>query len=301
MPPVILALLPDVLLLITGGFLRRTVPVAGWQGIDKLNFHLLFPALIFVSALRSPPSMADLAVMGPGVWAAMLFACGLAWLVRGLGPVKYLDFAGMWQTAWRFNTAIAIVAVQALPVEYRGLMSIAIGLGVPLANILAVSALSMGQGLGWARLIRHVLLNPFLIASVAGVSFSMLQIQLPELMMQAVTKLAQAAVPMALLSIGASVNWRAIARMDRFEAVLNAIKLIILPGTVLACATLLGLDPGPRMVLTLFAALPTASASHVLASVYGADRDRVATLIAQSTLLGCVTLPLWLVALVAHM
>ncbi|WP_407695275.1 hypothetical protein [Sinorhizobium saheli] len=36
----------------------------------------------------------------------------------------------------------------------------------------------------------------------------MLQIQVPELVMQAVTKLAQAAVPVALLSIGASVNWR---------------------------------------------------------------------------------------------
>jgi predicted permease len=81
-----LSLLPDLLLLITGGALRRTVPAAGWQGIDKLNFHLLFPALIFVSALRSPPSSADLLVMGPGVSAGMLFACGLAWLLRGLGP-----------------------------------------------------------------------------------------------------------------------------------------------------------------------------------------------------------------------
>ena len=203
----------------------------------------------------------------------------------------------MWQTAWRFNTALAIVAVQALPTEFRGLMSIAIGLAVPVANILAVSALSRGHETSWAKTLRQVLLNPFLIASVTGVSLSVLQIQLPELVMQAVTKLAQAAVPVALLSIGASVNWRAITRMDRFEAVLNVIKLVVLPAATLLGATLLGVGPGPRMVLTLFAALPTASAAHVLASVYGADRERVATLIAQSTLLGCVTLPLWLMVL----
>ena len=298
MPTVVLALMPDFLLLITGRLLRHTLPATGWQGIDKLNFHLLFPALIFVSALRSPPSTADLAVMGLGVWAGMLFACGLAWFLRGLGPEKYLDFAGMWQTAWRFNTALAIVAVQALPTEFRGLMSIAIGLAVPVANILAVSALSRGHETSWAKTLRQVLLNPFLIASVTGVSLSVLQIQLPELVMQAVTKLAQAAVPVALLSIGASVNWRAIARMDRFEAALNAVKLIVLPGATLLGATLLGLGPGPRTVLTLFAALPTASAAHVLASVYGADRERVATLIAQSTLLGCVSLPLWLMVVV---
>ena len=298
MPPVILALLPDFLLLLIGALVRRTLPAPGWQGIDKLNFHLLFPALIFASALRSPPSTADLSVMGLGAWAGMLLACGLGWLLRGLGPEKFVDFAGMWQTAWRFNTALAIVAVQALPVEYRGLMSIAIGLAVPVANILAVSALSRGQEMSWAKTVRQVLLNPFLIASVAGVSLSVLQIELPEPAMQAVTKLAQAAVPVALLSIGASVNWRAIARMDRFEAALNAIKLIVLPGATLLGATLLGLGPGPRTVLTLFAALPTASAAHVLASVYGADRERVATLIAQSTLLGCVSLPLWLMVVV---
>lgn len=298
MPPVLLALLPDFLLLVTGGFLRRTLPAPGWQGIDKLNFCLLFPALIFVSALSSPPSMADLTVMGLGVWAGMLFACALAWALRGLGPSSFLDFAGMWQTVWRFNTAIAIVAVQALPVEYRGLMSIAIGLAVPVANIMAISALSRGHVMSWAKTLRQVLSNPFLIASVAGLSFSLLQIRPPEMVMGAVIKLAQAAIPLALLSIGASVNWRALALMDRFEVALNAIKLIVLPGATFLGATLLGVGPGPRIVLTLFAALPTASAAHVLASVYGADRERVATLIAQSTLLGCVTLPAWLMVLV---
>ena len=298
MPPVVLALLPDFLLLFLGGALRRTLPAAAWQGIDKLNFSLLFPALIFTSALQSPPAASELTVMGLGVWAGMLFACGLAWLARGLGPSSFLNFAGLWQTAWRFNAAIAIVAAQALPAEYRGLMSVAIGLAVPVANIMAVSALSRGAAASWAATGRQVLLNPFLIASVAGVTLSVLQLEPPAPAIEAANKLAQAAIPIALLSIGASVDWRALIGMDRFEAALNAIKLVVLPGATFAGATLLGVAPGPRMALTLFAALPTASAAHVLASVYGADREKVATLIAQSTLLGCVTLPLWLSALV---
>lgn len=297
MAAIILALLPDFLLLIVGGFLRRAVPAAAWQGVDKLNFYALFPSLIFASALRAAPSTADLAVMGLGVWAGMLLACGLAWFARGLGPEKFLDFAGMWQTAWRFNTALAMVAVQVLPVRDRGLMSVAIGLAVPLANILAISALSRGSALGLAKTVRQVLSNPFLIASIAGISLSVLHIRPPDVAMEAVDKLSQAAIPMALLSIGSAVNWRALVRMDRFEAALNAIKLVVLPTATLAATTLLGVPPGPRLTLTVFAALPTASAAHVLASVYGADRERVATLIAQSTLIGCVTLPLWLMAL----
>lgn len=298
MSPVILTLIPDFLLMVTGSLMRRALPAAGWQGIDRLNFQLLFPALIFISALRNQPSFADLTIMGLGAWAGMFFACGLGWLVRSLGPERFVDFAGMWQAAWRFNTALAIVAAQTLPAEYRGLMAICIGMAVPMANVLAISALSRGQASGWATTLRQVLTNPFLIASLAGVLCSMLQIRPPEIALAALTKLAQAAVPVALLSIGAAVSWRMLARIRLFEAAICAIKLVILPAATWLAANLLGIGEGPTMVLTVFAALPTASAAHVLASVYGADRERVATLIVQSTVLGCVTLPLWLLFLV---
>ncbi len=277
-----------------GGALRHHLAPAIWQAVDKLNFVLLFPALIFISALRSPASIADLSIMGVGVWAGMFFACALGWTVRRWGPERFLDFAGMWQTTWRFNTAIAIVAAQALPEQHQGLMSIAIGLAVPIANILAISALAREQRPNWQQLIRQVLGNPFLIASVAGVVLSMLAVELPDPALLAVGKLAGAAVPLALLSIGASVNWKALICMDRFEIALNAIKLIILPAATWVMADILDVADGPKLVLTIFAALPTASAAHILASVYGADRERVATVIAQSTLLGCITLPTWL-------
>lgn len=292
---VLLSLLPDLLLLLTGGVLKRTLPLATWQGLDRLNFYVLFPALIFVSALSSPPASADLVVMGVGVWGIMLLACVLGWLARRWGPQKFVDFAGMWQTAWRFNTAFAMVMVQALPAEYRGLMSIAVGLAVPVANILAVLALTRGQRLSLAKTVQQLLTNPFLLASVLGISMALLALQLPEPLMAALTKLAIAAVPLALLSIGAAVNWRALLKIRRFELALHGIKLVILPFTMLYLTLYFAVAPGPAMVLILFSALPTASAAHVLASVYGAQREPVANLIAQSTLIGCVLLPCWIV------
>ena len=54
---------------------------------------------------------------------------------------------------------------------------------------------------------------------------------------------------------------------------------------------------GYRTVLVIFAALPSAAAAHVLASVFGADREAVATLIAQTMFIGCFTLPVWLMVL----
>lgn len=294
---VLLALLPDFLVLLAGRVLRKILPPAGWQALDSLNFYLLFPALIFISALGAPPAAKELLILAPGIWGIMLFACWLGWLLRSWGPARFLDFAALWQTAWRFNTALAMVMVQALPPEHRALMSIAIGLAVPVANILAVTALSRGQSVGLRKTLKLVLSNPFLLASLAGLVCSVLAVSIPEVLLSALRKLAQAAIPLALLSIGAAMQWQALWQLERFQLALNSIKLIVMPALMLLCCYLLAVPAGPAMVLVLFAALPTASAAHVLASVYGAARQPVATLIAQSTLLGCLSLPLWLLLL----
>ncbi|MCB5226687.1 AEC family transporter [Alishewanella sp. 16-MA] len=294
MAPFWLTLLPDVILLCGGALFRRRLPLAGWQAIDTLNYYLLFPALILLSTLRSSPAWADLLVMGTGVWSAILFACLLGGMLRRVGPERFVDFAGLWQTAWRFNTAVALALVQVFPIEYRGLMSIAVGLAVPLANILAVSALARGQQRGRWHWMRQLLTNPFLLASVTGITLSLSGIVLPELLMQLLQKLAQAAIPLALLSIGAAINWQVLTQLTRINLALNSIKLLILPACMLLATQWLGVATAPSAVLVLFAALPTASAAHVLAAVFGADRSLVATLIAQSTLLACFTIPLWL-------
>ena len=291
---ILLALLPDFSVIVLGGVLRVTLSPDAWKAIVRVNFQVRFPAVIFTAALSKAPDAGDVLVVGVGVWLIIGLGFCLAWPLRRLGPERFLDFAGLWQTAWRFNTALAFVAVQTLPETHRALMSIAIGMAVPLANVLAIGALSRGHALSLSKMIRQIVTNPFFVASVAGMTLSMLRVEINPLMLKPVRMLATAAVPIALLSIGASLNWRALARVDRFSAALNAIKLVILPATTWALATAIGVDPVRTAVLTLFAALPTASAAHVLASVFGADREAVATLIAQSTLIGCVSLPLWL-------
>jgi hypothetical protein len=109
--------------------------------------------------------------------------------------------------------------------------------------------------------------------------------------------LAKAAIPIALLSIGATMNWQALGRLDRFNGFICATGLVISPALTFAACILLSAPAPLAAVLILFSALPTASAAHVLAAGFGADRTLAATLIAQSTLLSAVTLPLWILAI----
>ncbi|QUS35282.1 AEC family transporter [Falsirhodobacter algicola] len=296
---VFLALLPDLLLILIGVLLRNVSGLgeAGWKAIDTLNFRVLFPALIFFAASGAIFTLHDLTAIGLGVWLIMALGCGLAWLFRPFGPQRFLDFAGLWQTAWRFNSAIALVATNALSAEIRSMMAVAIGTAVPVANIMAISALSRGNALSLAQTVKQVLSNPFFLASIGGILLSSSGLMPPPQIMEVPQRLAEAAIPLALLSIGASLDGRALARMNLFLGVLNGIKLLALPGITLIVARLAGLPAAQTSTLVIFAALPTASAAHILASVFGADRAAVATMIAQSTLLGCITLPLWLALL----
>lgn len=291
---VFLGLLPSFLLVGLGGLVRGRLSDNAWQGLDRLNFEILFPALLFVAASARPIGLRDVAVMGPAVWAVLMAGLVLGWLARPIGPARFLDFAGGWQVSWRFNTAIGLVAVTLLSRGSVAEMAVAVGLAVPVANLFAVAALSRGGAMSAGATLRKVALNPFLLASLSGVIFGLMGWQLPAPVLAPLEMLARAAIPVALLSIGATMNWSALARLDRFNGVICVIKLLILPALALGAGLMLGLDPAIGTVLVLFAALPTASAAHVLASGFGADRELVATLIAQTTLLSAISLPVWI-------
>lgn len=287
-------LLPSFLLVGLGGLVRRRLSESAWIGLDRLNFEILFPALLFSAAAARPMDLALVATIGPAVWAILALGLVAGYAARRFGPERFLDFAGAWQTSWRFNTAMGFVVVGTLSGPDTAMMAVVAGMAVPVANVFAVGALSRGGKLSAGATLRRIALNPFLLASLAGVAVGLSGWQPPALMMAPLHMLAQAAIPVALVSIGATMDWRALTRLDAFSATLVGVKLLLLPATTLFICSAAGADPVLSAMLTAFAALPPATASHVLAAGFGADRRLVATVVAQGTILAAVTLPLWL-------
>ena len=290
---ILTALIPSFLLVGLGGLVRNRLSENAWTGLDRLNFDILFPALLFSATASRPIPLSQVAVVGLSVWGLLFAAMGLAYLCRSLGPERFIDFAGLWQCSWRFNTALGLVAATSLAPSATALMPIIVGMAVPMANILAVSALSRGNGLGLFKTIKTVAMNPFFLASFTGVLVGISGQTIPAPVMAPIDLLAAAAIPLALLSIGATMDWTALARLDRFRGLLSGIKLMAMPFMALIFGWLLSLSADHASALIIFAALPTASAAHVLAAGFGAQRRPVATMIAQSTLLSALTLPIW--------
>lgn len=268
-----------------------------WQGLDALAYYVLFPALIFSAAATSAVTLQEVGSLGVLVWSLLIAGCVIAWPLVRLSELSYTDFAGVWQTTWRFNSGLAFVVAQALPGDALATMAVIVGLAVPVANILAVLVLSHRSDDNLVARIKIVLRNPFFIASATGITASVLGAPLPEIPMQALSRIGSVAPVLILIVIGAALDWRMLLKLRIFDLGLHTVKLLILPAMAMALVTVAALSPYSAAAFIVFAALPTATAAPTLASQFGADKKRVATVTVQSTMLSLGTLPFWLLVI----
>jgi hypothetical protein len=292
-----LLLLPDFALIVIGFLVCRYTALGRplWDGVERLVYYLLFPALLFSAIVRQPLvlgealplALAAVLVTGSGIALALMLR---AWP----GMPAALHASGS-QVAFRFNSYIAFAAAERVA-GLPGLAAIAIvvALSVPLCNLAAVWSLARHGGQG---LLRELSRNPLILATVSGLVFNLLGLQLPELGTTTLQRMGAAALPLGLMAVGAGLRLGALREGPRLAGALLSIRHVLLPCVALAVVFALGLPPAQQAVVVAFAALPTASSAYVLAVRMGGNGPYVAGLVTVSTALGMLSLPLALTAL----
>lgn len=293
----LLLLLPDFLLILTGFLLCRYTrldrPV--WESAERLVYYLLFPALLFNSISRSvlqPAATIHLALGGLAVVGSGVLLAYALRLWRGVDAQTHASGA---QVAFRFNSFIGLALAERLQ-GAQGVTWVAllIAICVPLANVAAVWPLARHGGHGY---LRELARNPLILSTVAGLLANLLGLRLPEAAAISLQKIGLAALPLGLMAVGAGLRLGALKDSPKLAAALLAIRHLALPLLAFALAWALELAPGQRSILVAFAALPTASSAYVLAARMGGHASFVAGLVTVSTLLGMLTVPLWLMLL----
>ena len=293
-----LALLPDFALILLGYGLRRGMPLGDhfWPGLEKLVYFVLFPALLFNAITKTPLSFAAVPLIGVGA-AAMAGGMLLGLLARWLFPLTPISFASQFQCAFRFNAYIGLaVAAKLHGAAGIAAMGLLAGGMVPFANIAAVWMLARhGETSVWRELAK----NPLFLSTLLALVWNLAGLPVPAPLGQFLGRLAEAAIALGLLAVGAALKLRgALGNQGSggrgAAAWFLAVKLVAMPLVALAAARATGLGGVHFDVVIAFAALPTASSAYILAQRMGGDGARVAWLISAGTLLGMLTLPLWL-------
>ncbi|UCE32276.1 MAG: AEC family transporter [Burkholderiales bacterium] len=294
-------LFPDVALIALGIALKRFSgwSDAAWDGLERLVYYVLFPALLFGSILKARfldgPA---LPMLGVGL-ASIGVGIAIGYAARPvLGPPERLFASGV-QCAFRFNTYIALGLSQRLAgLEGLALCSVLVGVVVPILNVAAVFPLARHSGSG---LLRELARNPLVLATLSGLLGNFAGLSLPEPVDAAFQRLGAAAIAIGLLCVGAGLHLgrrrtggESARAARRLTVWFTATKLLAMPLTALVVGRLIGLAPLPHQIVLMFASMPTAPAAYVLASRMGGDGPFVAWLISVSMIGALFALPLWM-------
>ena len=313
----ILAVTIPFFALVLAGYMaahRHVLPESAIPGLNTFVLYFALPCLLF----RFGAGTAIFDLLNPAVLGVYLASAGLIVFftvaVTLRKPVELKDAAFGALVAAFPNTGFMGVP---LLVALLGPAAAGPVICVVLADLFVTSSLCIalaqaggsehGARDGALRALRGALSNPLPWAIALGAVFSVAGWQLPGPLDTVVKMLADAASPVALFTIGAVLHRagqhvHARTPPARYLPV-AAIKLFLHPALVFALAASahgLGAPLGrfEIAVMTLAAALPSASNVSLLAERYGADNGRIARIIMSSTVLAFFTFPalVWVVA-----
>lgn len=292
---VIINALGPIFLLVLIGVLFRRFNLPGsdfWPRAERLTYFVFFPALLIRSLAG-----ADFADLNPGrvfvattallIGVALLLVLGSRGLARS-GP----GFTSVFQGSLRFNSYVGFATAAELWGE-AGLAQAALVVAcmVPLVNLLCISvfALKVQRSIPLAK---QIVLNPLIVACVVGIALNLTGIGVPGWSNPLLEILSRPALPLGLMAIGVGLSWSGLRGTLAALLSSSVIKLVILPGLALLACARVALPPEQTSVIVLFAALPTASSSYILARQLGGDASLMAAIITFQTLAAMATIPL---------
>lgn len=166
---------------------------------------------------------------------------------------------------------------------------------VPLYNVMSVIVLSIYSGKieGRGNIIKESVINiwknPLIRGILVGLIFSAFKIKLPTFLSASVNNVASLTTPLALLTIGAGINFEKMRARFKPAATAAVIKLVLSPLIFVPLAVLLNMRGEPLVVLYVMYASPAAVASYIMAQSMGGDEYLASNIVLLTTLASVFT------------
>lgn len=267
---------------------------AFWPAAERVNYFVLFPALLVSSLSDAPVRDPQMLRLGGAAVATILIAALAMALTRRAHPMPAARFGPLLQGTVRFNTylGLAVVATLAGPVGIER-AAVYLAIAVPLVNVLSIMALTEpGQARTPLAMLRTMARNPLILACLGGISLALIGWGLPFGTGGFLDLLAQASLPLGLLCVGAALQPAALRRDGPTLAASGALRLLLMPLLAAFTARAVGLGGIEALVLIVFSAIPTASTSYVLTRQLKGDGTLMAGIVTSQTIAAIATIPL---------
>ena len=288
------ALIPVFGLILIGYFFKRIKfpSLEFWPQADKLTYYVLMPSLLIYKLSNASLSSSNSLGFILSALLAIFFTMIILMLANKIKPTSASSFTSVVQGGIRFNTYVFLALSGAIfGNEGLVLSAIILTFAIPFINILCITIFALyisNEKLNFLYLLKSIVTNPLIIACIIGGSINFLGIHFPVIINNTLEILSKAALPMGLLSVGFGLVIKEI-KSSKSELIISSIaKHLIMPILIFVFAKYFELDNIMISILVLFAVLPTAPTSFILARQLGGDIRLMSSIITVQTLISAL-------------
>lgn len=295
MAHIFLALFPLIALIATGYLFKKYHFFSHefWAGAEKLNYYVLFPALLFHTLVTANIDFQNLKFVILVMFIVIVVATITLYTIKFIKNIQPARFGVHVQSIVRFNTYIGLALVAALyHKEGMAILAILLAVSIPVVNVISVLSLTSSEQMAFKPVIVALLKNPLIVSCIVGGAFNALQIPLWDGILNLLKLFSSSSLPLGLLCVGAALQFMEMKK-DVPALVLDTFaRLLIMPALAYAICLWFGLSHLETQIMVVFFALPTASAAYILTKVLRGDSQLMAAVISFQTICAAVTLPL---------
>jgi malonate transporter len=264
--------------------------------VNRFGYFVLYPAFLFTLITNARFAGGDAlpflgGVLG-GFLALVLIALALRFIFRGDGP----SYTSVFQGSVRWNGFALLAAAPALfGPEGPSLIGLAFGPLVLTLNIICVIVLARwgsARATSMRAIVDQIIANPLILACAAGLVTNFIGVHDLGYVSDALQLLGGAAMPIALMCVGAGLDFPALRASLPKVAAASLMRLVLAPLLVWSACTITGAGPLATAVAVGIGSTPTAAAGYTLAREMGGDARLMAAIITATTILSFVTMPI---------
>ncbi len=298
---IFLLILPVFIIIAVGTLLKKTRLLNDnfVSTSNALIFNILLPVLLFFKISHSDPTqlltISDITITLISVFTIFLLSFPVARIIKL--PWQSTGTFGM--NNFRTNFAYMGLPVCLYSYGEQGLAigSIILAIAVPVVNIFSIVSLGITNKTSFQKkiFIKNTFFNPVILACLTGLVFSWLKVPIPDFINRSLATLSGITLPLALFSIGATIDFAKIKGSLRPICTSSVIKLFVLP--FVAYLMLKGTHTPvnlPEKVLIIMLSGPSATINYVFASVMKGDENLANGTIIVTTVLSFFSFIFWL-------
>lgn len=296
-----------IFFIMTLGFFLKKIQMVDENSLNIMNrlvFRVFMSTLLFLNVYNigdfSKLSIDNLKLLAYA-FIIIFIIVFLAWLIYMPKVKEKKKLSVLIQGVYRGNFVLFGLAIVDSIYGKEGLATVSLLtiVVIPTFNVLAVIILEYysGREISKLKLLKQVFKNPLIIATLLGISFIILKINIPKPAYKTLSDISKIATPLAFIVLGAELQIGNMLKNIKYLISVNILRLVGNPLITIGVGKLIGFQGIELVALLSMSACPTAVASYTMAKEMNADGDLAGEIVATTSILSIFTIFCWVLIL----